>query len=347
MKTRMHNKYRIFFRANRLALFCLIMAGLPSLSSCAIQRFTQSSPGHLVFRSDEYVVCKLNNNETPEALAYNFLNDRKKSWVIEDANAGTLFTKGDVIVIPLKQENRGGITANGYQTVPVIGYNQFSEKCDRPSCIPAQVFDQQMKFLKDNGYRIISMGEFLDFLFYRSAIPRRSLVITIDGGHRSAYDIAYPILKKYDIPATFFVYTDSIGINETSLTWDQLKHIKAEGFEVGSFAFSSRDREIKKEQENDQAYWSGIKRELLHSKQSIDKKLSQETSYLAFPSGSYNQNLLNISDQVGYKMAFTMEPGSNPFFSDPLLLKRNMISEDDMETFITYLETFHKSFGSQ
>ena len=347
MKTRMHNKYRIFFRANRLALFCLIMAALPSLSSCAIQRFTQSSPGHLVFRSDEYIICKLNNSETPDALAEKFLNNRKKSWIIEDANEGASFAPGEVIVIPLKQENKGGVTANGYQTVPVIGYNDFKEKCENSSCIPSRVFDRQMQYLKDNGYRIIPMGEFLDFLYYRSAIPKRSVVITIDGGHRSAYDIAYPILKKYNFPATFFIYTFSIGIDDTALTWDQLKQLKADGFEVGSFAFSDRGIEVKKENEDDQAYTERIKSELLLSRQIIDKMLSQDTPYMALPSGEYDWNLLNISDQVGYKMAFTMEPGSNPFYSDPLSLKRNMVLQEDMETFIAQLKTFHESFSSQ
>jgi len=347
MKTRMHSIYRIFFRANRLALFCLITAALPALSSCVTQLFTQYSPGHPVFRSDEYIICKLNSNETPEALAEKFLKNRKKSWIIEDANEGTPFTKGEVIVIPLKQENKGGVTANDYQTVPVIGYNHFSQKCESSSCIPARVFDQQMKYLKDNGYRVIPMGEFLDFLYYRSAIPKRSVVITIDGGHRSAYNIAYPILKKYGLPATFFVYTDSIGINETALTWDHLKQVKADGFDVGSFTFSNRDLKLEKEKEDNQGYKARIKRELLLSKQIIDKKLSQSTAYLAFPSGKYNRNLLDISDQVGYKMAFTMQPGNNPFFSDPLSLKRNMILKEDMETFIAQLKTFYKSAGSQ
>ncbi len=347
MKTRMYRTYRICFRANRLALFFIIMAVLPALSSCVAHQSAQYPPGHLVFRSGEYVICRLNNNETPEALANKFLNNRKKSWVIEDTNEGTPFTEGEVIVIPLKQENKGGVTADGYQTVPVIGYNQFSEKCESSSCIPARVFDQQMKYLKDNGYRVISMDEFLDFLYYRSAVPKRSVVITIDGGHRSAYDIAFPILEKYGLRAAFFVYTDSIGADETSMTWDQLKQLKADGFVVGSFAFSNNDLEVKKENEGDQAYTERIKRELLLSRQIIDEKLSQDTPYLAFASGEYSQNLLNLCDQAGYRMAFTMQPGSNPFFSDPLSLKRNMILTEDMETFVAQLKTFHESSGSQ
>ena len=330
-------------KINSIVLFCLIIIALPTLQSCFTQQSTQSSLRHLVYRSDEYIICKLKSNETSEALAKGFLNNSKKSWIIEDANQGTLFRKGEVIVIPLKQENKGGITANGYQTVPVIGYNRFSKSCKKSSCIPAQVFDQQMKYLKDNNYRVITMAEFLDFLYYQNAIPKRSIVITIDDGHRSAYDIAYPILKRYGLTATFFVYTDSISIDKITLTWDQLKQIKADGFEVGSFTLSHRDLTKKKEKEDNPAYMTRIKRELLLSKQIIDKKLSQNTIYLAFPFGQYNQSLLNISDQVGYKLAFSMQPGSNPFFSDPLSLKRKMILKKDMKAFIAHLKTFHQS----
>lgn len=348
MKTRMHSINRIYFRADHLALFYLILVALIALSSCATkQSIAPPSYGLLVFGSDEYIVCKLYNSATPEALAKLFLNDSKKSWIIEEANEGIAFTKGEVIVIPLKKENRGGVTTNGYQTVPVIAYNNLPETCEQSSCVSARAFDQQMKYLTDNDYRVIPMGEFLDFLNYQDVIPERSVVITIDGGHSSAYDIAYPVLKKYGFPATFFVYPDSIGIDETTLTWEQLKQLKSDGFEVGCFAFSKRDYEEKKEKEDDQAYTERINKELLLSKQIIDEKLSQDTQYLAFPSGEYNRNLLNLCDQIGYKMAFTMQPGENPFFSDPLSLKRNMILKDDMETFIAQLKTFHKSPGYQ
>jgi len=77
-----------------------------------------------------------------------------------------------------------------------------------PLCAPTSVFDQQMRYLKDNHYRVISLNELLDFLNYRHAIPKRSVLITIDDGYRSAYDIAYPILKKYGFKATLFIYTD-------------------------------------------------------------------------------------------------------------------------------------------
>lgn len=296
----------------------------------------------IIFQSEEYVVCRLHGEETPSALAEKFLGDTKRSWVIEDANKGVAFEKDQMIVIPLKEENKGGLEVDGYQVVPILCYHTFAENCKSSTCIPVHLFDKQMKYLKDNGYRVITFGELLDFLQYRHAIPKRSLVITMDDGYRSVYDIAYPILKKYGFTATMFIYTDFAGVARGALTWDQLREMKADGFEVGSHTLSHCDLIKKEEGENDREYMARIKKELLMSKQLIDKNLEQDTIYLSFPYGNYNQRILRICDQVGYKMAVSVKKGGNPFFADALFLKRDQILERDMETFINSLKTFYE-----
>jgi peptidoglycan/xylan/chitin deacetylase (PgdA/CDA1 family) len=295
-----------------------------------------------IFQSEEYIIYRLQGEETPVALAERFLGDTKKSWVIEDANEGIPFEKGQMVVIPLKEENKGGLTADGYQVVPVICYHRFAEKCKSSICMPASIFDQQMRYLKDNGYRVINLAELLGFLRYRHALPKRSVVITLDDGYRSAYDIAYPILKKYGFTAALLIYTDFVETSKSAITWDQLREMNTDGFEVGSHTLSHCDLTKKKEGEDEKAYIERIKRELLVSKQIIDKELEQDTIYVAFPYGHYNQRVLNICDQVGYEMAFSTKRGGNPFFADPLALRREQLVKRDMETFIARLKTFQE-----
>ena len=81
---------------------------------------------------------------------------------------------------------------------------------------------------------------------------------------------------------------------------------------------------------------------LLDSKLKIDKNISQDTVYLVFQFDQYNPSLLNIFDQIGYKIAFFTQKGSNPFFSDPLALKRYPVSGLDLQPFIANLKTFQK-----
>jgi len=295
-----------------------------------------------IFKSEDYIIYRLQGDETPVTLAKRFLGDTKHSWVIEEANEGTLFEKGQMIIIPLKEQNKAGLRADGYQAVPILGYHFFAETCKSSTCMPIPIFDQQMKYLKDNNYKVITLSQLLDFLNYRHALPKRSVVITLDDGYRSVYDIAYPILKKYGFTATLFVYTDFVGISKSAITWDQLREMKADGFEVGSQTLSHCDLTKKEAGEDDNAYIERVKRELLVSKQIIDKKLKQNTLYLAFPYGRYDQRIVNICDLVGYKMAFAVKNGGNPFFADPLNLKRDTILKRDMESFISKLKTFYE-----
>jgi len=95
--------------------------------------------------------------------------------VIEDANENVAFKKGEVIVIPLKEKNKGGLTVDGFQVVPILSYHRFADNCDSPLCLPARVFDQQMKYLKENGYRIITFAELYEFLKYRNSLPKKKL----------------------------------------------------------------------------------------------------------------------------------------------------------------------------
>lgn len=319
---------------------CATLVVAPKTTEPAVSKEKPTKP--MIFQSEEYIIYRVQGEKTPVALAERFLGDTRKSWVIEDANEGIPFEKGQLVVIPLKEENKGGLTADGYQVVPVICYHHFAERCKSSICMPASIFDQQMRYLKDNGYRVINLAELLGFLRYRHALPKRSVVITLDNGYRSAYDIAYPILKKYGFTAALLIYTDFVETSTSAITWDQLREMNTDGFEVGSQTLSHCDLTKKKEGEDEKAYIERIKRELLVSKQIIDKELEQDTIYVVFPYGHYNQRVLNICDEVGYEMAFSTKRGGNPFFADSLDLRREQIVKRDMDTFIDRLKTFQE-----
>ncbi|MBC2695347.1 MAG: polysaccharide deacetylase family protein [Desulfobacteraceae bacterium] len=295
----------------------------------------------VLFRSEEYVIYRLKKRKTPAMLAEMFLGDAKRSWVIEDANENVAFKKGEVIVIPLKEKNKGGLADDGFQVVPILSYHRFADNCDSSLCLPACIFDQQMKYLKENGYRVISLEELLEFLKYRNSLPKRSVVISIDDGYRSVYNIAWPILKKYGFRATFFIYTNFVGVSKNAITWDQLREMKKSGFEIGAHTISHCDLTRQNKGEDTQAYMSRIEKELSMSKQIIDKKLNQNTVFLAFPYGRYNQRVLDMCKRLGYTIAVSVKRGSNPFFADPLALRRNQILKRDIKSFISKLKTFN------
>lgn len=321
----------------------LIATLLAVVSSCSTARFTGASrqkPG--IFRSDDFIVYRIARHETPALLAERFLGDSGKGWIIEEANAGLDFENGSYAVIPLKEGNRGGIYKNGYQTVPILCYHRFGDKVPSPLSLPPDIFESQMNYLSRNGYRTITPDDLLAFLEYRRRIPAKSVLITIDDGYGSAYDIAYPILRKYGFTATLFIYTDYIGVSKSALTWAKLKEMKAAGFSVGSHTVSHADLTLRREGESEASESYRIERELALSKRIIDGKLGQDTLFISFPYGRYNRDVLRLAKKTGYKLAASVKRGGNPFFSDPYTLHRDQILKRDLSSFIARLKTFNR-----
>jgi peptidoglycan/xylan/chitin deacetylase (PgdA/CDA1 family) len=329
-------------KIHKILLFSIILGIISFIFyACAATPSSTQPVTKNLFRSDDYVIYFLRDSETPAELAEKFLGDEKKSWIIEEANPGVNFRRGNAVVIPLKDWNRGGLSSDGFQTIPILTYHRFAEECDSPLCMPAKTFELQMRYLKKNGYHVIGAEELFSFLGYRRGLPQKSVLITMDDGYRSVYNIAYPILKRYGYTATLFIYTDFVGVSKMAITWDQLKEMQSNGFTIGSHTMYHSDLTKPKDGETKQEYIARVKEELYGSKQIIDKKLSQDTYFLAYPFGYYDQQSIQIARDAGYKIAMSVKRGGNAFFANPLTLRRDQILERDMQSFISRLKTFN------
>jgi peptidoglycan/xylan/chitin deacetylase (PgdA/CDA1 family) len=320
-----------------LLLALIIPTGLLSciLNSPALRHSSKN-----LFRSKDFIIYQLPAAATPAELAEKYLGDNKKSWLIEESNPGVDFNIGESIVIPLNNINKGGLRIDGFQTIPILTYHRFTEDCNSPLCLRSSTFEHQMRYLKENGFHVISPEVLLAFLEYKQKLPKNSVLITMDDGYRSVYEVAYPILKKYRFTATLFIYTNFVGVSKLAITWNQLKEMKADGFSIGSHTIYHSNLTMPKDWETEADWMARINKELHGSKKIIDKKLRQDTYLLAYPYGKYDQRSIKIAKEAGYKIAMSVQRGGNPFFANPLYLRRDQILRKDMQAFISRLNTF-------
>jgi peptidoglycan/xylan/chitin deacetylase (PgdA/CDA1 family) len=74
-------------------------------------------------------------------------------------------------------------------------------------------FEKQMAFIKKK-YHPLSLSQLVDSLIENRPLPKNAVVITFDDGWRDNFLYAYPVLKKYEIPAVVFITTDFIETGE-------------------------------------------------------------------------------------------------------------------------------------
>jgi peptidoglycan/xylan/chitin deacetylase (PgdA/CDA1 family) len=281
--------------------------------------------GGALFQAETVAVYVVKKGDRLADIARRFYGDPDKVWMIVETNELVALEPGQVLVIPLRPVNPGGLFADGYQVVSVLTYHHFSEQCTNTLCMPGDEFARQMAFLKKEGYRAISMKELLQFIDYQEPLPRKAVAITIDDGYRSVYDLAYPILKKHDFTATLFIYTDFIDNSPNAMTWEQLRELAQAGFEVEAHTITHADLTLRRKGESQAKYLQRIERELQVPRELIRKKLGQNPVWLAYPYGRWNNLVVSMAMEAGYRGGVTVTRGVTPFFANPFKVGRNQV----------------------
>lgn len=103
----------------------------------------------------------------------------------------------------------------------ILNYHRVSQSFKQNGYlgISAGIFEQHVRFLRDN-FKMVSMQDGLRLL-YAGDSTESYATINLDDGYMDNYLHAYPVLKKYNVPATIFLITDFIG-KDRIFWWDRV-----------------------------------------------------------------------------------------------------------------------------
>lgn len=289
-------------------------------------------------RNDRFIVYQPRAGETLRTIAATFLGGEERYWVIGDANGVTRVEPGQPLIVPLKPLNPMGVGVDHYQTVPILCYHRFGGAANKMSVSPTN-FAAQLDWLARNDYHVIRLSQLMGFLQGREALPKRSVVITIDDGYESTYRHALPALRKHNFPATLFVYTDFIGAGD-AVTWPQMQELVSSGLvDIQAHSKSHRNLVERTAGETDERYRQNLEVEARVPREVLEKRLPVQVRHYAYPYGDANELMLDVLTRQQYQLAVTVNPGGNGFFAQPMMLRRTMIFGDhDIETFKAKLQ---------
>jgi len=293
-----------------------------------------------VFESEHWIVTLARAGDTAESLAQRFLGDRGKAWMIQDYTGRRTFDEGQEVVIPKKDWNIAGVTPSGYELVPILTYHNIGPDSKGRMVVGVKKFEEQMRYLHAEGYRVLSLRRFIEGVTGRRQLPKKSVVLTFDDGYKSFRQFAAPVLKELGFTATLFVYLDYVGAGRNALSWQDLKELAAEGFDVQAHSKTHADLR-RGGNEPDAQYSRRMQAELEQPLTRLRAQIGQADA-LAYPYGYWDEHLLRQVRQHGYVAAFTVRRQSNPIFVAPLRINRSQIYGDmTLDEFIRNLNVFH------
>lgn len=299
------------------------------------------------FESTDFIVTVAKPGDTAESLATRYLGSPAKAWMVEEYAGTRSFPMGDEVVIPKREWNPPGVYASGYQLVPVLVYHNIGAQRKGRLIIAASTFEEQMRYLKAEGYRAIRLEDFLAYLLHKRQLPKKSVLVTFDDGHKGFVQYAHPVLKELGFPAVLFIQSDQIAQrpSATALSWSELRELMKENVEVQ--AHSKTHGNLRRASgESESAYSRRMRVELETPLALLRAQLPQLATTpdtIAYPYGEWDEDLLRYVKQYGYMAGFTVRREANAAFVPLHTVNRTQVFADwTLEDFKKCLDTFQQ-----
>jgi len=224
-----------------------------------------------------------------------------------------------------------------------------------------QSFELCLSYLKRN-YNFISLHEYLDFRNgILKSLPDYSVIITLDDGHKSNYDLL-PIVKKYNVIPTIFLTSGTVNTNRhywTKYLKDKIGVLDAQKIPFNDLNTILDQNSYKYTNEYEERMFLNINeivemkdyfdfqshtifhpalpqcsnelsfQEISDSKKELESLLNKEVNSIAFPFGLYSEREIKNVKNVGYECAITVDYGFNNDKTDLFRLKRLSVNDTD------------------
>jgi peptidoglycan/xylan/chitin deacetylase (PgdA/CDA1 family) len=188
--------------------------------------------------------------------------------------------------------------------------------------VDSNIFDEQMRYLAENGYNVISAEDLIIALNNEQRLPAKTVVVTIDDGYDDNYTYAFSTAKKYHIVINFMIPTGLIG-NVGYMTWDHLKEMKNNPYaRVYSHTWSHYAL--------GGAGSTKVELEVMNANKQFEEYLGIRPVVFTYPYGSYDELTIDFLRDHGFTGAYSTIEGSLQCKSQIMTLQRMHIGNAPM-----------------
>jgi len=206
----------------------------------------------------------------------------------------------------------------------IQGLNEAKEKNQTALTVTPEFFRNQMQYLKDKGYAVVSVDNLITFFDSGVVNPSvKAALITFDDAYEDFYRNAYPILKEFGYKAVVFVPTGLVN-NPGYLSWDQINEMASSGILFANHTWSHKNVAVSQEV---------LEREISTADLQLFERGLNSSKVFAYPYGLDNQRAISLLEKLNYKLAFTTRYGSVQCTKQRLDLPRIRIGNSNLSNY--------------
>ncbi|WP_133479017.1 poly-beta-1,6-N-acetyl-D-glucosamine N-deacetylase PgaB [Cognatilysobacter segetis] len=237
------------------------------------------------------------------------------------------------------------LTPRPAAAVVVLGWHDIRDRIPDgdpdADAITARNFAMQLDWLRAHGYVPVTAQALRDARDGRAALPPKAVLLTFDGGYRSAYTHALPLLEAFGYPALVALPTARIDAGagamlregaralprDAFLTWADVKALQASGLvelasqghdlvtpvpadPQGDLLPASTTRRWDGGYESDAAYRERLRRDLATSAELIARATGRRPQALVLPGSAGNTAAAALAGSLGMPLVLASDARS-------------------------------------
>lgn len=205
------------------------------------------------------------------------------------------------------------------QGVPVLMYHHIltpEEKADSPfaeatTTMTTLEFEEQMKYLHDEQYTTIKTEDLQAYLNREKNLPAKAILLTMDDGNISSRIYGYPILQKYGLHIDQYMITDRTPDEPGEFDHQTLTFLSQEEMDnmVDHYGFHGHTHTLHRLTDENVGFLLEKTDEEILEDLAINRERLNNTPYLAYPFGQYDEHVIELAKKSGFELAFTTTGG--------------------------------------
>ncbi|MDQ2806171.1 MAG: polysaccharide deacetylase family protein, partial [Chloroflexota bacterium] len=200
--------------------------------------------------------------------------------------------------------------------IAVLVYHHFGVPAAGDYDCSLDKFEDQLQWLKAQGYESVLPQQWLDAAAGRTPLPPHPVMFTFDDNNGEQYTDAAPLLEKYGYRGVFFIMTVTIG-KRYYMKADQLRDLERRGHVIGGHTWDHRNMAILTLEE--------LQKQLDLSESDLNEVLGHKPQFVSYPFGAYTEDVVAELEHRGYHGAFRLRDPADPQVAPQFMIHRQII----------------------